>query len=197
MWRAAGGAGGRGQLRDHSALDDQVRTADRQALEAPQAGAVAAMASRRDGLQRRRPAHVPMARGGRRGRGSRPCYAKTKGHWRAASKLISKLPTHGARSDRHRRARILPAALAQLGLRHLHKPGRLQENNRAENNHLPIRRRERKMQGFKSTASAQRFLTSHAAIYNTFYTARHLTSRRTLKALRNAAFEAWSQATCA
>ena len=90
-----------------------------------------------------------------------------------------------------------PAALDDLGLRHLHRPGRLRENNRAENSHLPIRRRDRKQQGFKSKASAQRFLTTHAAIYNTFYTARHLTSRRTLKVLRNAAFEAWSQANCA
>jgi putative transposase len=48
------------------------------------------------------------------------------------------------------------AALQELGLRHLHRPGRLRENNRAENSHLPIRRRERKMQGFKSIPSAQR-----------------------------------------
>jgi putative transposase len=41
------------------------------------------------------------------------------------------------------------------------------------------------------------FLTSHAAIYNTFYTARHLTSRRTLKIFRAAAFRVWSGATCA
>jgi putative transposase len=51
--------------------------------------------------------------------------------------------------------------------------------------------------GFKSQSSAQRFLTTHAAIYNTFYTARHLTSRRTLKTLRAAAHEIWSQETCA
>jgi putative transposase len=89
------------------------------------------------------------------------------------------------------------AALQELGLRHLHHPGRLRENNRAENSHLPIRRRERKMQGFKSIPSAQRFLTSHASIYNTFYTQRHLTSRQTLRTLRAAAFEDWSQATCA
>ena len=93
--------------------------------------------------------------------------------------------------------RLYPAALDELGLRHLHRPGRLQEYNRAENSHQPIRRRGRKMQGFMSKASAQRFLTTHAAIYNTFYTARHLTSRRTLKVLRQAAFGAWSQATCA
>jgi len=35
------------------------------------------------------------------------------------------------------------AALDQLDLRHLHRPGRLRENNRIENSHLPIRRRER------------------------------------------------------
>ena len=89
------------------------------------------------------------------------------------------------------------AALAELGLSYLHHDGKKRENNRAENSHLPIRRRERKQQGFKSRASAQRFLTSHAAVYNTFYTARHLTTRRTLKVLRTAAFETWSQATCA
>jgi putative transposase len=40
------------------------------------------------------------------------------------------------------------AALANLGLWDRHQPGRLRANNRAENWHLPIRRRERKMQGF-------------------------------------------------
>jgi putative transposase len=53
------------------------------------------------------------------------------------------------------------------------------------------------MMGFRSQASAQRFLSSHAAIYNTFNTQRHLTSRRTLKLFRTEAFEAWQGATCA
>jgi putative transposase len=85
----------------------------------------------------------------------------------------------------------------ELGLEHLHHPGRLRENNRAENSHLPIRKQERQQMGFKSIRSAQRFLTTHAAIYNTFYTARHLISRRTLKSFRVEAQQVWSQETCA
>jgi putative transposase len=87
-----------------------------------------------------------------------------------------------------------PAALRKLGLEGLHAPGRPRENNRAENSHLPIRKHERQQRGFKSAASAQRFLTTQASIYNTFYTARHLIRRRTLRAFRSAAFQAWSQA---
>lgn len=85
-------------------------------------------------------------------------------------------------------------ALDRLNLRHLHRSGRLRENNRAENSHLPIRRRERQMQRFRSQASAQRFLTTHAAVYNTFYTQRHLTSRPTLRRLRADALAAWAAA---
>lgn len=48
------------------------------------------------------------------------------------------------------------SALRELGLKHLHRPGRLRENNRVENSHLSIRRRERKQQGFESQASARR-----------------------------------------
>ena len=88
-----------------------------------------------------------------------------------------------------------PAALDQLGLLHLHRPGRLRENNRAENSHLPIRRRERQMQLFKSQASAQRFLTTHAAVYNTFYAQRHLISRDTLRRFRAEAHGVWAAAT--
>jgi transposase-like protein len=89
------------------------------------------------------------------------------------------------------------SALQQLGLQNRHRPGRLRENNRAENSHLPIRRRERKMQRFKSQASAQRFLTTHAAIYNTFYTQPHLIRRQTLRRFRGEALDAWNQATAA
>ena len=60
------------------------------------------------------------------------------------------------------------AAARELGISRRHRPGRMIGNNRAENSHLPVRRRERKQQKFKSQASAQRFLATHAAVYNTF-----------------------------
>ena len=59
-----------------------------------------------------------------------------------------------------------PAA-RDLGLEHLDERGRWM-NNRAENSHQPTRRRERKMQRFKSAGPAQKFLSTHAAVYNTF-----------------------------
>ncbi|MSP44897.1 MAG: IS6 family transposase, partial [Xanthobacteraceae bacterium] len=64
-------------------------------------------------------------------------------------------------------------------------------NNRVENSHQPTRRRERKMQGFKSRGSAQRFLSTHAAVYNTFNVQRDLTSAQTHRGFRTAAMETW------
>jgi len=88
------------------------------------------------------------------------------------------------------------AAKAALGLSARHEQG-LRKNNRAENSHQPVRRRERKMQRFKSPGSAQRFLSTHAAVHNTFNVQRHLTSRATLRALRGEALQTWRAATAA
>jgi transposase-like protein len=86
------------------------------------------------------------------------------------------------------------SALKLLHLQDRHQPGRFRENNRAENSHLPIRRRERKMLGFKSLPSTQRFLATHAAIYNAFDFQRHLVSRPTLRLFRTRANCVWNQA---
>jgi putative transposase len=83
-------------------------------------------------------------------------------------------------------------------LRHLHLTCRheqgLRKNNRAENSHQVVRRRERKMQRFKSARSAPRFLSIHAAVHNTFNLQRHLVSRSTLRTFRAEAMAQWQNA---
>ncbi|MFY7850240.1 MAG: IS6 family transposase [Brevundimonas sp.] len=87
------------------------------------------------------------------------------------------------------------AAMKVLNLEGRHRPGGMRDNNRAENSHLVIRRRERKQQKFKSQGSAQRFLSSHGPIYNAFNLQPHLISRAGLRSLRRQANDAWAAAT--
>src|SRR6201988_1394923 len=84
----------------------------------------------------------------------------------------------------------------QLQLTCPHEQG-LRKNNRAENSHQPVRRRERKMQRFKSARSAPRFLTMHAAVHNPFNLQRHLVSRSTLRIFRAEAAAEWRNAVAA
>jgi putative transposase len=88
------------------------------------------------------------------------------------------------------------AAFTELGLTARHERG-LRENNRAEASHQPLRRRERTMRRFKSPGSAQRFLSMHSAVYNTFNVERHLISRRVLRAFRAEGVAQWHAATAA
>ena len=91
--------------------------------------------------------------------------------------VTDKLPSYGA-------------ALGDLDMKDKHVTGG-RSNNRAENSHLPVRLRERGMQRFKSAGSAQRFLSTHAVVYNTFNVQRHLISRKTLRQFRGEAMSAW------
>src|SRR5829696_3679293 len=86
------------------------------------------------------------------------------------------------------------AALRTLKLTRAPHTRRKRANNRAESSHVPVRRRQRKLQGFKSPRSAQRFLSLHATTYNTFTVPRHLVSARTYRLFRAEAFEAWHNA---
>jgi putative transposase len=86
------------------------------------------------------------------------------------------------------------AALRELKLTGAAHTRRKRANNRAESSHVPVRRRERKLQGFKSPRSAQRYLSLHAATYNTFTVPRHLVSARTHRLFRAEAFEVWRKA---
>ena len=91
--------------------------------------------------------------------------------------VTDKLPSYGA-------------ALRELRLSRYHDFGG-RKNNRAENSHQPVRRRERKMQRFKSAGSAQLFLSVHSSIYNHFNVQRHLISRNTLRQFRDTAAAEW------
>ena len=119
---------------------------------------------------------------------------------RAALRLLRKLlKRQGYVPDRFVTDGLLTygAALETLGCRSRHRPGRLRENNRAENSHLSVRRRERKMQRFKPQGQAQRFVSIHGAIYNLFNVQRHLISRSTLRTFRATAMEGWNAASAA
>jgi putative transposase len=88
------------------------------------------------------------------------------------------------------------AARRDPGLSGPHEHG-LRQNNRAENSHPPVRRRERHMQCFKSAGSTQRFISVLAAVLNTFNLKSHLVSRRTLRLFRTETARAWQNATVA
>ena len=121
---------------------------------------------------------------------------QAKRNKRAALKLMRKLlKKYGFVPDKlvTDDLRSYGAAASDLGITKRHERGRWR-NNRAENSHQPTRRRERKMQGFKSSGSAQRFLSTHAATYNTFNVQRHLISARTHRAFRASAMEMWRAA---
>ncbi|MGF7206198.1 transposase-like protein [Skermanella aerolata] len=53
------------------------------------------------------------------------------------------------------------------------------------------------MQRFKSPGSAQRFVSMHAATYNTFNVQHHLISRHTLRAFRAQAMGEWNASVAA
>ena len=97
---------------------------------------------------------------------------------KAALKLMRKLlRKHGFSPDAIVTDKLpsCGAALSDLGMKQKHVTGG-RSNNRAENSHLPVRQRERRMKRFKSGRSAHRFLSTHAAIYNCFNVQRHFIS---------------------
>jgi len=97
--------------------------------------------------------------------------------------VTDKLPLYGA-------------ALRKLNLSKRHGFGG-RNNNRAENYHLPVQQRERRMQRFESTKSAQRALSIYSAVYNTFSIQRHLISRKIPRQFRDEAMSVWQNVTTA
>jgi len=116
---------------------------------------------------------------------------------KAASRLLRKLlRNQGIKPKRIVTDRLgsYGAALKLLGLKDLHDVGG-RKNNRAECSHVPIRRRERKSQKFRSVQAAQKLLSAHSQIYNLFNYRRHLISRNTLRKFRFQASMEWDSVT--
>ena len=88
------------------------------------------------------------------------------------------------------RLRSYGAAMKDIGASKRQETGRLL-NNRAENSHLPFRRRERAMQRFRRMQSLQKFASIHASVLNHFNQERSLSSRHLFKANRAAALAEW------
>jgi len=84
------------------------------------------------------------------------------------------------------------AALRELGGSDIQSTGRWL-NNRVENSHLPLRRRERAMLRFRRMRSLQKFAAVHASVSNHFNQERSLSSRHIFKVNRTAALEEWRQ----
>lgn len=86
--------------------------------------------------------------------------------------------------------RSYPAAMTELGIEDRREMGRW-KNNRVENSHLPLRRKERVMLRFRQMSTLQKFASIHANVYNHFNSDRHLIDRQTYKASRSAALAEW------
>jgi putative transposase len=90
------------------------------------------------------------------------------------------------------RLRSYGAALKEIGGTARQETGRW-PNNRAENSHLPFRRREWAMQRFRRMRSLQMFVSVHASVTNHFNLERSLISRSNFKLNRAAALAEWRQ----
>jgi len=84
------------------------------------------------------------------------------------------------------------AAMKEIGNKGRQEVGR-HKNNRAENSHLPFRRRERAMLRFRRMRSLQKFVSAHASVHNHFNLDRHINRRQTFKSQRDTALLQWHE----
>ncbi|MEO1407065.1 MAG: IS6 family transposase [Pseudomonadota bacterium] len=90
------------------------------------------------------------------------------------------------------RLRSYGAAMKEMGNIDRQEVGR-HLNNRAENSHLPFRRRERAMLRFRRMSHLQKFASMHSSVHNHFNLDRHINSRTTFKSKREAALQEWRE----
>lgn len=110
----------------------------------------------------------------------------------AALKFLKKLMRKHGRTDElvTDRLKSYGAALRDLNAPQKQRTGRWL-NNRAENSHLPFRRRERAMLRFRRRRCLQKFASVHASVHNHFNQERSLSSRDIFKLKRSAALTEW------
>lgn len=85
--------------------------------------------------------------------------------------------------------RTYPAAMRKIG--NLEREVGRWLNNRVENSHLPLRRKEPVMQRFQRVKTLQKFVSVHAALHNHFNQKRHFIDRQTFKQRRSGALAEW------
>lgn len=90
------------------------------------------------------------------------------------------------------RLRSYKSAMREIGNAGRQETGRWL-NNRAENSHQPLRRRERAMTRFRQMRSLQKFAAVHSSVHNLFNQERHLNRREIFKENRSAALAEWRQ----
>lgn len=118
---------------------------------------------------------------------------------KAAKRLIRKLLKMQGRAPRVMvtdKLRSYGAANRQIGLTVCDPRQHKGLNNRAENSHQPIRRREAIMKRFKSPAQLQRFVSIHDPIANLYCFPRTTFTSNDHRELRHAAMTAWREITC-
>ncbi|KCZ50350.1 hypothetical protein HY3_14560 [Hyphomonas pacifica] len=84
------------------------------------------------------------------------------------------------------------AAMNAIGNEDRQETGR-HLNNRAENSHLPFRRRDRAMSRFRRMRRLQKFASIHSSVYNHLNHQRNIESRARFKALRDVALLEWRE----
>ncbi|MEO0871319.1 MAG: DDE-type integrase/transposase/recombinase [Pseudomonadota bacterium] len=105
------------------------------------------------------------------------------------------MPRHSKPDSPFKRFNSSPEVIRLVAMKDLGNIDRQEmgrwRNNRAENSHLPFRRRERAMLRFRQMKSLQKFASVHANVHNHFNSERHFIDRQTYKASRSAALVEW------
>ena len=123
-------------------------------------------------------------------------YLQSKRDGAAAKRFFRRLiRSHGSEPRKivTDKLRSYPVAHREVIPESIHVTDRY-ANNRAEQSHEATRVRERGMRKFRSIRQAQRFGSTHAAVFNLFNLGRHLVGAQHYRDLRVSAFSEWSRA---